>query len=432
MKTIRLTSLLLAMASVPVLSAREVPGAGPRNGDGGGSGRASACAPATAHNDLDLNNVRARINSGGSMWMDRENGKPAYEVPKTDNNSGPNALFAGALWMGGLSPDNTLKLAAVRFHQVGNDYWPGPLTAYDTVTHTGTASVDGDVCLQYDRTWKTMRVDAQRHDAYFRCLADPDCDVNVEFAGYTTPGYFFEWPAHGDVTKGQDWNLAPYHDSPFGEQGTYDPENGDYPGYDLQGVIDCKAKRREDLVPLFGDQNIWWVFNDKGNTHTESGGQPIGMEVRAQAFAFATNDEINNMTFYNYVLINQGTQRLGQTYFGQWVDVEVGGAWDDYVGCDVQRGLGYGYNGDAMDEDSDGSPGYGGPTPPPPAVGVDFFEGPYQDYDHQDNPLTTNCQEARDMGGIPYAGIGIGYGDGVVDNERYGMRALVYHINAGG
>lgn len=432
MKTIRLTSLLLAMASVTVLPAREVPGAGPRNGGGGGSGRASACAPATAHNELDLNNVRARINSGGSMWMDRENGKPAYEVPQTDNNSGPNALFAGALWMGGLSPDNTLKLAAVRFHQEGNDFWPGPLTAYDTVTHTGTASVDGDVCLQYDRTWKTMRMDAQRHDAYFRCLADPDCDVNAEFSGYTTPGYFFEWPAHGDVTKGQDYNLAPYHDSPFGEQGTYDPENGDYPGYDLQGVIDCKAKRREDLVPLFGDQNIWWVFNDKGNTHTESGGQPIGMEIRAQAFAFATNDEINNMTFYNYVLINQGTQRLGQTYFGQWVDVEVGGAWDDYVGCDVQRGLGYGYNGDAVDEDSDGSPGYGGPTPPPPAVGVDFFEGPYQDYDHMDNPLTTNCQDARDSLGIPYGGIGIGYGDGVVDNERYGMRTFSYHSNITG
>jgi hypothetical protein len=57
---------------------------------------------------------------------------------------------------------------------------------------------------------------------------------------------------------------------------------GDYPGYDLRGVIDCKAKRREDLIPLFGDQNIWWVFNDKGNIHTESGGQPIGMEIRAQ------------------------------------------------------------------------------------------------------------------------------------------------------
>jgi hypothetical protein len=35
-------------------------------------------------------------------------------------------------------------------------------------------------------------------------------------------------------------------------------------------------------------------MNDKGNIHTESGGEPIGMEIRAQAFAFATNDDINN------------------------------------------------------------------------------------------------------------------------------------------
>ncbi len=430
MNNFRLSTLTIALSTASLLCAREVPGEGPRDNGANAGGRAAACAPATAFAELDLNNVRARIENGGTLWEDRASGTAAYEVPKTDGRNGPKGLFAGALWMGGLSPDNVLKLAAVRFRQVGNDYWPGPLTAFDTITQTGDASVDGTVCTQYDRLWKTMRMDAQRQDAYFNCLADPECDPSDEFQGYSVPSYFFDWPAHGDVSKGQDYNLAPYHD--FNDNGEYDPEGGDYPGYDLKGVIDCKAKRREDAIPLFGDQNIWWVFNDKGNTHTESGGQPIGMEVRAQAFAFATNDEVNNMTFYNYVLINQGSQTLGQTYFGQWVDVEIGGPYDDYVGCDVQRGLGYGYNGDAVDEDYSGAPGYGGPNPPPPAMGVDFFEGPYQDYDAMDNPLTTNCQDARDSLGIPYAGIGIGYGDGVADNERYGMRAFVYHNNAGG
>ncbi len=435
MNTLRTTSLILAMLGAAALSAREVPGLPELHASGSAneSGRAAPCSPATASNELDLNNVRARIETGGNMWEDRTGSSgPAYEVPKTPDKTGPNALFAGALWMGGLSPDNTLKLAAVRFRQIGNDYWPGPLTAYDTLTGEGDASVDGTVCTAFDKTWKTMRNDAQMQDAYFRCLADPLCDASIDFQGYSVPGYFFDWPAHGDVSKGQDYHLAPFYDSPYSEQDVYDPENGDYPGYDLAGVIDCKAKRREDAIPLFGDQNIWWVFNDKGNTHTESGGQPIGMEIRAQAFAFSTNDEVNNMTFYNYVLINQGTQTLTQTYFGQWVDVDLGGANDDYVGCDVERGLGYGYNGDPVDADANGHPGYGGPNPPPPAVGVDFFEGPYQDYDGLDNPLTTNCQNARDSLGIPYAGIGIGYGDSVPDNERYGMRAFVYHNNAGG
>ncbi len=437
MNTIRFTTLTIAALGTLALVARELPG-GPRNnqaGSNGGGSRAAACAPATSYNELDLNNVRARIETGGNMWQNRTgSGGPAYEVPKTPPgtsiNAGPNALFAGALWLGGMSPDSILKLAAVRFRQEGNDYWPGPLTMYDTLTHTGDASIDGPVCNAYDRTWKTLRVDAERQAAYYACLADPQCDASVNFSGYSVPSYFYEWPAHGDVSKGQDYHLAPFYDNNGDD--VYDPNDGDYPGYDLKKVIDCKAKRREDQVPLFGDQNIWWVFNDKGNTHTESGGLPIGMEIRAQAFEFATNDEVNNMSFYNYVLINQGTQRLTKTFFGQWVDVDLGGANDDYVGCDVQRGLGYGYNGDAVDEDYKGYPGYGGPTPPPPAIGVDFFEGPYQDYDQRDNPLTLNCDSARAFLGIPYKGIGIGYGDGVVDNERYGMRAFVYHNNATG
>jgi hypothetical protein len=31
----------------------------------------------------------------------------------------------------------------------------------------------------------------------------------------------------------------------------------------------------------------------------------------------------------------------------------------------------------------------------PPAVGVDFFQGPYQDNDGVDNPLYTNCEVAQ-------------------------------------
>ena len=65
------------------------------------------------------------------------------------------------------------------------------------------------------------------------------------------------------------------------------------------------------VVSHFSEMRLhWWVFNDKGNIHTETNGDPIGMEIRAQAFAFATNDEVNRMTFYNYELINRGTQTL--------------------------------------------------------------------------------------------------------------------------
>ena len=124
------------------------------------------------------------------------------------------------------------------------------------------------------------------------------------------------------------------------------------------------------------------------------------MEIRAQAFAFATNDEINSMTFYNYEMINRSTQELTNTYFAVWVDSDIGCSEDDYVGCDVQRGLGYSYNADAID--NDGCNGAQAIGANPPAIGVDFFEGPYQDNDGIDNPLTTDISLANANLGIPY------------------------------
>ncbi|MBS18854.1 MAG: hypothetical protein CL835_04765, partial [Crocinitomicaceae bacterium] len=374
--------------------------------------RAAACAPATGLRDLEWNNVRALIETGGSLWQDRATSQASYEVPK---GGGVSSLYAGALWMGGISPDQQLKLAAVTFRGDGNDYWAGPLT------NDGSAEVDATTCNEYDDFFVSTRADAQRHRQYFDAVAAGT--VEEEFPeGYAMPAYFRDYPAHGNTDLNQDYYLAPFKD--YDGDGFYSPEQGDYPWYDFLSEIDCKNRKREDLVPLYGDRNFYWIFNDKGNVHSESQGEPIGMEIRAQAFAFSTNDEVNNMTFHNYVLINQGTQTLSNTYFGVWVDADVGTATDDYVGCDVQRGLGYSYNGDAVDEPSNSSIGYG---ENPPSVGIDFFEGPYQDSDSIDNPLTTNFGNATDSLGIPYEGIGIGYGDGIVDNERFGMRRFVYY-----
>ena len=377
-------------------------------------GIAAACAPATALRNLEWNNVRALLENGGSLWYNRSIDKGSYFVPK---EGGVSVVYGGALWMAGISPDQQLKLAAARYRTNGNDFWPGPLT------NDGSAEVDEATCSAYDQFSICERQDAMRHRQYFDCAADPTCDLATEFPeGYAIPTYFFDYPAHGNVALGQDYYLAPFYD--YDGDGNYDPSLGDYPWYDFLQEIDCGNRRREDRVPLYGDQTYYWIFNDKGNVHTESLGEPIGMEIRAQSFAFSTNDEINNMTFCNYVLVNQGTQTLTNTYFAQWVDCDLGGHVDDYVGCDVQRGLGYSYNGDAFDEATGYSIGYG---EQPPAMGIDFFEGPYQDADGIDNPLTSVFSDAIDSLGIPYPGIGIGYGDGVVDNERFGMRKFLYY-----
>ncbi|MEQ9188185.1 MAG: T9SS type A sorting domain-containing protein [Cryomorphaceae bacterium] len=379
---------------------------------------AANCNPATAATELDINNTRALIQSGGDMWWDFNRAR--YEIPKGSNKT---SLFAGSLWLAGQDISGQFKVAALRFRQIGNDYWTGPLSTVD-------AEIDQQTCTDYDRHWETSRSMVAEFSAWWEAgQFDQENGTNTQetiYPGYSIPSVIEEWPAHGRNFEpyNEDYYLAPFYDRDG--DGDYDPEgDGDYPGYVLVGKSDCSRRVRD----IYGDQNIWWVFNDKGNIHTESGGQSIGMEIRAQAFAFATTDEVNNMTFYNYELINRSTFELSETYFGQWVDGDLGNAQDDYVGVDVKRGLGFFYNGDDEDQDAGGVFGYG---TSPPAIGVDFFQGPFQANDGKDNCLCDDYTSAKADDGIVYKGQGAGYGDGIIDNERYGMRKFLFHNNASG
>lgn len=346
------------MAFGPRASAKEnlgvLPGIKP-SGDQSNYKVAANCSKTTAKTDLDINNVRTTILISGDMWWDLVDAK--YEVPK---GSGKNSLYAGALWIGGIDSQNQLKLAAQTYRQSGSDFWGGPL---DLVK----VDIDANECAKYDRHWKMDRNEVEQFK-------------NGEIAA--TPD-IISWPGNGEyLTKNQAHYLAPFYDG--NSDGKYTPlitytdVNGkkipyDYPYYDYDQNPKCDGV-------LFGDQTIWWVFNDVGNIHTETTGNPIGLEIRAQAFGFKTNDDINNMTFYNYEIFNRSSYTLKDTYFGVWVDSDLGYAFDDYVGCDVSRGLGYSYNGDAEDE---GAGAYG---INPPAVGLDFFRGPMADaHDGIDN-----------------------------------------------
>ena len=307
---------------------------------------AAACERSNAKTDLEINNVRTTILTGGDMWWDLA--APKYEIPK---GGGAHSLFAGSLWIGGIDAGGQLKVAAMTYRQGGNDFWPGPMD----IT---TSSTDLETCQEYDKHFRIKRKDVEDFYAWY---IDPSSNPN-----YAIPSSILDWPAHGDPVKNHAKYLAPFYDNDG--DGYYDPNAGDYPDFNVRGSDDCNSQ-------LFGDEALWWVFNDKGNIHTETNAQPIGLEIHAQAFGFATNDEINDMTFYNYKVINRSTIQLNDCYFGQWVDADVGFAFDDYVGCDVARGLGFCYNGTEVD--GTGAPGQYGENPP--AVGVDFFQGPLAD-----------------------------------------------------
>ena len=396
----------------------------------------ATCLPASSSNELTVNNVRAYIMTGGTMWFKEV---AEYEIPK---GSGKTSMFCSALWIGGLDSNGQLKLAAVRFRQKGEDYWTGPLK----LVGAGTTK---DMCIKFDKHFKITRAEVDEHISSYNT------------SGYVMPASIANWPAHGDA--GYSYYLAPFKD--VNENGIYDPENGDYPYYDVSNDLcpwteDNIARAAEHALPrtpedilyygndwhnsngmiyadhvLKGDETLFWIFNDNAGPHSESDGNPIGVEIRAQAFGFATNDELNNMTFYSYEIINRSTYTLTETYFSQWADPDLGYAYDDYVGCDVGRGLGYCYNGSNVDG-SGQNWAYGDQ---PPAVGVDFFQGPYMDPDGRDNPKFYS-DSASEIGYCDkflkssyvydqMAINGVNFGDSIEDNERFGMRRFVYHNN---
>lgn len=334
--------------------------------------------------ELDINDVRARFHSTGLIGPDLSSGTSAFIVPASGLSS---PLYSGGLWMGGYSTDNQLKFAAHLYGAQGErDFFPGPLTV------DGTAAIGAGVSNQYDRVWTVLRSDVLQHRAYFDCVADPGCDEATAFPGYTTPSAFLDWPAMGDVEAGQATYLAPFFDRDG--DGVYEPSAGDHP---------C----------VLGDQALYTIFNDKLDLHTQSGGQPIGMEIHMMPFAYSGDPALAQTIFIQYKLINRSAQTLTGFRVGHFTDSDLGCSDDDVVGTDVGRNLVYVANGDADDVTCAGGPGYG---TQPPAFGMVVLKGPLLDADGTDN--TTEPAIA--------AFNGSGFDDDIPDNERYGLDNSMY------
>ena len=81
--------------------------------------------------------------------------------------------------------------------------------------------------------------------------------------------------------------------------GKHDPCMGDHPK---------SWSKRLRNVPQYPDEWLL-IYNDAGGIHTQTQVKPYKMEIQVQSFAYATNDEINNMTFQRYKLINRANPK---------------------------------------------------------------------------------------------------------------------------
>jgi hypothetical protein len=317
---------------------------------------------------FNVNNIKCRIMDEGDMWWNPGTENPYYLAPA---NSTTNAQFAASLWIGGYDAGNQLKEAAMTYRQNGEDFWAGPID-------TCNGSISVTECNNWDKMFYCTEAEVS---AYHISYPHGTSTANI-------PLDILNWPGSGNAAYCESQNLAPYIS--VSNSGFYNPQQGDYPAFDLTGDGDCQNE-------LYGDACLWWVINDVGNIHTETGSVPIGLEIRCQAFGFKTNDAINNMTFYHYQVVNRSTFTLYHTYFGFWDDFDLGNGADNFTGCDVGRKMGYGYSASAYDPNGTGNyagePGY---LDDPSAVGVVFFQGPVAD------PGSTECYVKNGLIGMAH------------------------------
>ena len=340
----------------------------------------AACSKGKTQSDMAVNNVRARLLTSGDIWWDGRNGR--YIVPKVPAGVPEvSSIFAGGIWIGGKDQGGNLKVAASTFPNATSlDWWPGPL---DPTNGTVTEKV----CKNWDRQFKVTGANIDKfRKAYAAAPKDPIDKFTVADAGFigTIPEDILSWPGKGNKYFGDiagfslpdtDQGLAYFFDN--NGDGDYDPNTGDYPVIYVKG---CDT-------PQYPDEMIFWIYNDAGGAHTESGGIPIRMEVQVQSFAYSTSDELNNMTFMAYRLVNRAAEDIKETYFAVFTDPDLGCYQDDYIGCDTTvvptlrgprtRDLMYIYNQDKTD-------GINGCTclavntycNDVPILGIDYFRGP--------------------------------------------------------
>lgn len=345
------------------------------------------------YDSLQISNINAGVLGGSSLFtrlkelpgqgIFNENIDPYahqgghFMFPKDDKKS---TIFTSTLWAGGMDDQNILHFAGEKYKQGpgtsgGIDYQPGPIA---NEYHT-------NYLLKYLRTWKVSRQEVEYHiNNYWK-------------TGYTTPEAILNWPGNGNTDNGEAAILAPYFD--FNADGTYNSHDGDYP-------------------LIRGDQSIFLMFNDD-RQHTETFGEQLNMEVHAMVYGFNNPDDtaVYNSIFVHYDIINRSNHTYSDFYTGIFTDTDLGFERDDYVGCNVEKGFFYSYNGKTIDGDGQ----YWAYGENPPTQSIAILAGPYKDDDGIDN-AAEDCSESIN---------GLNYGNGIADDERLGLSTFVYTNNYG-
>jgi hypothetical protein len=280
---------------------------------------AQLCVEGTQVAVLDVNKVVAPLDNGGAFFSDKgfnDDETNLYRVEHDDDPATrPSMIFSGALWLVGLDPGGSIKVAANNFGTSRrSDYIPGPLQADGTT--------DSLTCAKWDRLFPVNQEDIEALRADLAADGEIDGPVPIELLGWPGRGNPHFATVHGFSLPDQD--LAPFID--YDGDGAYDPELGDFP-----------------LIK--GDKAFWWVFSDVGPHPASSTPTPTQMEVQMMAYATADPESVIDFTtFFEVKCINRGQEDFLDSYVGLWTYPDVGCVGDDAFRSNPDYDLVFTYN----------------------------------------------------------------------------------------
>lgn len=292
------------------------------------------CNNPTAAMVLHGNNVRTFVKNGGDMFWDNISLDAAYQVPFVNANSA-STIFTAGLVMSGIDAGGNLKTAAQMYGAASgrHDYYPGPLQVPGDLPST-------ESCAMFDKIWSVKRADIQSH---LLDLAD-NGTLDQPIASVMS------WPAAGNpffaIYNGfelpDNQGYASFFDA--NADAIYNPMEGDYP---------LPEQVNHQTIPA---QITWTVFNDAGNIHAESQGDPIQAEIQLTTWAFQCddNDLLNNTIFTRYKISNESAEALDSFHVGFFVDFDLGCYTDDFIGSNPAANSFFTYNQDNIDGEFSG------------------------------------------------------------------------------
>ncbi len=173
----------------------------------------------------------------------------------------------------------------------------------------------------------------------------------------------------------KDWEDFP----PGPERETLERDYNEWPVQDGAPWVDVNGDEvyspGVDTPKFTGDEMLWYVANDMDSARAfyTYASDPIGLEFQTTIFGYNRTNDLADVVFKKYLIINKGSHTIEDMIFGYYSDADLGDAGDDFVGCDTSLNLGYCWNSDDDDGGGTGST-YG---TPPPAVGYIFLQGPF-------------------------------------------------------